>query len=1709
MAFSLSKLRYVTALNVTLESKIEKVAEMHKSQSLSNGSKKQRSKFALLSKKEKREWRESIQRLQSAIKSRSRQLIRAMDGKKIRGKALIKVARANERAMKAFYNDQGIGPQLQAGTEFVVGATAGAAAAMTATAYSLTKQVNSIGNRMSDAIATVKETTNRVGSDVRVAVDELKTVTARIGNNVNGLVDDVRLVANSIQRSADVTANTAASANSMVDDLREAFHGFVAQLSSVGSVLKRVACAIFVWWVCETFNAPMIVSVMLGLLGAVVPDVVQAVTNLITKPKLQDGYEDLSAVVAMFLTCWMPNARNMGDVTSEFMKRVSNFPRAKDGISKFMEGALDLFERLVNFVLRAADEDVRVKFIERNDLFVKWCAKSNEYRKYLAENAEVNITKLLEIREHYLFGFGLYEHLHSRELQEKWKYMSGQLGMALEPHQGAMNASHNLRAMPVWAQFGGASGVGKTSLIKSVASIVLWLSGEVEPKEALANIWQKGTTEYWNGYVGQKCLVIDDAFQVKPKPGDPDSEAMQAIRAVGNFACPLNFADVVSKGKFHLNTPLIVSTTNAANVQAEWEGFITCPAALVRRIQYGYWVKVAKGWETPYGRLDYEKFQEYTEEHVARLLKKVQEGQVIGVDDIIDVVPWHAWDIYPHGYDNSQITTHKYEPGMRQVVLDMAEDMHKRRKSHEREMKTFDDWTTIMSKAKFDIKLQDGTDEEYKSLVEGLKPSTSVIDIPVSNEAYEKMLKSLRFNFADYQPVPSMADEISPMEFEPAVSHMQKFREKCMKLKDVLMEWVSSWTSRSALLKTALVSAGVVGVLALGFKLVKSIVSGSSSLFETLMKFVGIRPTKKEMQSGEGSVKPTVSNTTFHVPSIGKARYRSGATLQVGVPPQEGAYDKIYDNVYKVHLVEPGDDKEGVVLGHFICVGTHVFVFNKHFIQALENVVSGTKMRFYHATSNLKLDMLVDHFLEMEIVMHDTHDLAAVAMDLAGLKSSKNIVNLFLKESEIKSLLRSTNVPCRLDLCDIKRRKEKIERAKCTHYTSHVEYLDELECNRNTKLVGLVKYKLATKAGDCGGLLSVVENRHYGGRCIIGLHSAGHAKVFTREGYATLLTQEAVLSLFCELSAYRDRMDYHRVSNHKEWLDGADVEPEVVMSTDLELEKPTDAELAKLQDSGLVGGSMIYLGQLKKSVNIANVTALIPSPVQEEALFGPSPSLPAHLKPVKVEDGVKYPMVEGTRAYQSDLLYDSTRSLDPVVEVAMLKHKEATEGAWRGILTLEEAVVPPESLKLKRINPNTSPGYKYREYVTPKNPGKRYFLGHDDNWIETFMFRPEFDVVRKDVCQIISDAEVGVRRTHLCVDFLKDELRPLRKVENVMTRVISGTEFDYCLAVRMYFGAFIAATFASRIQNGMSPGINHYTEWGELAAAMLDKGRTKMFDGDFKRFDASEQPWITNAILKYIQEWYKASPCWRPQHDVIRRVLWLDLIHSRHVVGLGSQLNHVVQWNKSLPSGHPLTTIVNSMYSLITIVGCYHLTTSRLDFWDECFCNTFGDDNITAVSDEVAEKFNQVTTAEAMKAFGLEYTSGSKDGQLRPYTDIEQITFLKRKFVRDDDPDEALIRPKARFGVRLNVRNYAWVGPLDPNSFLYEPYWFKNKKDMWGDVARRIEHALCEMALHDREFWDSHAPKYLDYARANGLKIPFVTREQAREHVKTRFDVWF
>lgn len=760
----------------------------------------------------------------------------------------------------------------------------------------------------------------------------------------------------------------------------------------------------------------------------------------------------------------------------------------------------------------------------------------------------------------------------------------------------------------------------------------------------------------------------------------------------------------------------------------------------------------------------------------------------------------------------------------------------------------------------------------------------------------------------------------------------------------------------------------------------------------------------------------------------------------------------IYNSTYKMytHL----KNNKSFTFGQVIFLVSDLAVMPDHFNDSIQRAIiegvmdESTVLHFKHCgQERFNFSMSVGKFVSLKKSSDSARDVSFV--QFRDVRSHLKVWNRFIQESDVTWL--SGN-------------KAFLELGKIT-----TDGKGEYSMHRHTMNVGVVKggknlpvqmrvleryleYDANTVSGDCGAPLCLLDSRSYSGRHVIGMHVCGETTGL--RAFSNVVTQEMIKKAMAALSTIEDRYVEDMT------------ERGIAVQTGGEIPFPTP-------------GSFLPIGTVEAAINISPKTSYYP--VKElYGIFGEYDYAPAPLSMVYRDGERKYPMFNAVLPYSSPVLIYENRDHDQIAHVAFKPLTLATLDSPRAIYTYEQAILGIPQEKFRSIPRNTSPGYPY---VLSLRNGKKEFFGSDTDYtLDTPLGRE----LRERVELVLEQASRGIRLSHTFMDFLKDELRPDEKVVAVATRLISAAPTDYVIAFRMMFGAFSSAVMKHHTVTGMAPGICTFTDWGLLAQKLSDKG-LKIFDGDFKQFDSSEQGCVHRLFLEYINRWYDDGPT----NSRIREVLWEELVHSRHIGGSGTDQRHLYQWNKSLPSGHPFTTIVNSMYSLFMLVSAYFNTTGdKTGFWDYVSAVVYGDDNVVNVDDSVAETFNQVTVSRSLwEQYQLRYTSGHKGAELEPYTSLDRITFLKRS-------------------IRLERGHF--LCPLELDSFLYTCYWCKNRKLEKDIILDVLDNSLCELSMHPQSTWDAYARSIYDLMLRRG-RVPtsLCDREAYQAIVRLRSDNWY
>jgi hypothetical protein len=301
---------------------------------------------------------------------------------------------------------------------------------------------------------------------------------------------------------------------------------------------------------------------------------------------------------------------------------------------------------------------------------------------------------------------------------------------------------------------------------------------------------------------------------------------------------------------------------------------------------------------------------------------------------------------------------------------------------------------------------------------------------------------------------------------------------------------------------------------------------------------------------------------------------------------------------------------------------------------------------------------------------------------------------------------------------------------------------------------------------------------------------------------------------------------------------------------------------------------------------------------------------------------------------------------------------------------------------------------------------------------------------------------------------------------------------------RMYFGVFMDAFAGANYKIGSAICVNPYSEQWDLIAREMSKFKGPNEDepqvgaGDFKHLDGSEDPAIHNRTFKGINEWYGFCDT---QATLIRLRLSVEITNSKHIF----MSKWLVEWMSSLPSGNPMTAIINTIYTHIAFRACWIIIELPISDFRKCvYLIVLGDDNAFHVHKLYRDRFNEITLCDAMAKVGLVYTTELKTKATVPFRNLSEIEFLKRSWKFDFD---------------LGV----YVAPLRLESIANMLNWTKSKSDKSPEqiTVDNTFTALRELTLHGYEtyqIWYFHLTNlrrkyYPGYSMPSSIGLDYKT----------------
>lgn len=1364
---------------------------------------------------------------------------------------------------------------------------------------------------------------------------------------------------------------------------------------------------------------------------------------------------------------------------AEIQKRMASKDRSTGGWSSFISFVGRMVEKWINAV-RAMFGKENVDFMKSGiNVVDKWCERCAEFMvpfstgktEVVADDGD-KVQGLIAEGE----ALSLTYRLTPAVVRVVERRLAALTRFQVE-NKAAFSSFRGKRPETACVAFRGTAGIGKTVLLDAFIQRTLAKVIPKEEREKMDNdftdeIYSHGSGEYWEGFRNQKVLVIDDWLQSNVVAGSTENDAMTLIRAVNGWPWPLNMA-FGGKGCTFFRSPLCCLTTNATNL-AHAKPAVHSLDALVRRIHYPYTIELLDDWALPdetegatagARRLDYQKWHQHCR----------TEGK-------ISFEPWRlARHDFHTGHSNKVASTWIRVEELSDTV---ARDLKKRGNITD----DLKDWT--------------------KSMVTSIEAQG-----PLSFLRRKKVV------------LPGGVNVVGPMG--ATISYPIKrvvyggvFSETAVgaRLHAELHKWTGTWSWLFENAVYALLAGAVVAAFAMAAKTlfkafghkedktnmtmeervahqlekVDPVVALAALKFARYLRPDDITEAFKITPQALREVARTLGDVTHEREAAGvqQVRWRAGASAESGpkdrvkraytkkgaahrdlaarknTAPEAAKYSTgvygqagegptpppvieanctiqatwdtralVRRNSFRLSVVE---GKVHTSIGVIILLVGNVALVPGHFTSAFHRLVKlGTctydsEIEMVNAESvNLTVrGMKVSDFVKLETVKCD-EDLVLMKMPV-HVPAGKDIVSKLMTRRDYQALNRVRLMvdPMRLDPVT-----NLVDNLAVVLPATHVENLCYKVDGEDAYAKRTYCYeKSPTRNGDCGAPLFLSDTPGVMSRTFAGVHIAGCKD--TETGYCIVPTQETVSELLTHF-----------------------VQKPIVQC---ESYPPHKEEAPVLEGYG----SIMPICEVEQPLH-ANST----SKLRHTAVFnkwGPCNEEPARLRPFirRLKDGTSIsvdPMVKAVSRYGGGITFIDPLSLRRAVHTAFRRQHECSRDHNRKLLTFEEAVGGcPYIANANAVTMGTSPGYPWNiEGHTDKR--KIFGDGQEPDFTTPYAVK-----LRAQVEEALAQARQGVRWLHVYSDMLKDETLSIAKVTEGKTRLISAAPLLYTVLWRMYFMAFTASVQNCRIRNGVGLGINPYKEWKELKEH-LHSISNLCVAGDYTGFDREELPQVHTEICDEINRWYDDSS----ENQLVRRVLYAEVYNSVHLSGPGNSRKVLTKWSRSMPSGHPATTVLNSFYNLTILVLVYQAAVQYpLDFWGNVAPCVYGDDNIMSVSSEVAPMYNQLTMEALAPMFGMVYTPESKGEasvvETRPITDI---TFLKRSF-------------------RMDAGRV--LAPLELNSILYSMYWTRDVTREFDIMAENLEITMEELSLHNDETWKQWVPLVTKAAAA--LEFPLVPK---------------
>lgn len=278
------------------------------------------------------------------------------------------------------------------------------------------------------------------------------------------------------------------------------------------------------------------------------------------------------------------------------------------------------------------------------------------------------------------------------------------------------------------------------------------------------------------------------------------------------------------------------------------------------------------------------------------------------------------------------------------------------------------------------------------------------------------------------------------------------------------------------------------------------------------------------------------------------------------------------------------------------------------------------------------------------------------------------------------------------------------------------------------------------------------------------------------------------------------------------------------------------------------------------------------------------------------------------------------------------------------------------------------------------------------------------DDIMREIETALKRVNNGERITSVWDITFKDEPISAEKVRKNKCRLFNSASLFFSILERQAF-MWTFPLFCGKHRHLFCCAIGANAtgrDWTVLRNHVTKFGSDRIIAGDYSSFDKCMESSLVAAAFDIIIG--MAKHLGFSQEDI----QFMSAVATEVIYPITNVSGSVVEFFGTNPSGHSLTTIINSIVNCLYIMlACNDIALQDkidvdFDYFFEKHMSllTYGDDNIASSN---VDAFNHTRISIALAKYGVVYTMADKESDSMAFIDLCEASFLKRTFVVRED----------------------------------------------------------------------------------------------------------